>query len=268
MKKALFAVLLALLMLISACERKVEPDSILAEVNGEILDRETFIASFGVTYWDSLNQEAKRSYVEDWVNLTLLAQAAEKAKLDQEPMIRQRIDFAGKKVKANALISKRLAEIKISEDQLFSYFRIHQADFVKDLVNYQIQRIALPDKASALRVMQEINQGGDFEVALRRYSSEALRSTKGMMGFVEEASPDSVFWHAAHQLKLMEPGIVSRDGDWYVIRYTQTAPSDKLPNFEDYRAEIKARILAEKQEELYHQLLREIKAQNQEIYYY
>jgi peptidyl-prolyl cis-trans isomerase C len=262
------ALALVLILVLAAGCKKEPKAAILAEVNGEVLELETFKASFGEGEWDAMDGPSRRRYVEDWVNLTLLAQAAEKAGLDREPVIKERISYATKKVKANALIAEQLAQMRISEDQLFSYFRVHQAEFRKPAVMYNIQRIALPDKLTAENVLQQIIQGMDFNVALRRYSTENLRESGGMLGFVESTSADSVFWLAARDLELNRPGLLTKDDLWYVFRYTATQESEKEASFEEHRAEIRRKILSEKQEEVYRNLLREVKARSNEIYYY
>jgi peptidyl-prolyl cis-trans isomerase C len=260
--------LLTLMLLLLCCKSNSGDTGYLAEVNGEVLDMQSFRAIIGDAAWGQLRPEQKRRYVEDWVNLTLLAQTADAQKLDQDPVVKERISYAKKKVKANALIAAELSEIKISEDQLFSYFRIHQADFQKAILTYKIQRIGLPDKLSAENVYQQINQGMDFGTALRRYSIDDLRAQNGVMGFVEPSSTDSIFWQAARALAPMQPAIVASDAKWYVFRYTESQESDKEASFEDHRDEIKQRIIEEKQEDVYQQLLRQIKSQNHEIYYY
>ncbi len=44
-----------------------------------------------------------------WVNLTLLSQYADSKGLDKDKAVKQKISYATKKVKANALIAKRLS---------------------------------------------------------------------------------------------------------------------------------------------------------------
>jgi len=268
MKKSLICLVGLIMLFISACDENVKSGSILAEVDNERLDRETFIAGYGIDAWNSLRPEERKKYVEDWVNITLLAQAADKAGLSHDPIIRQRMEFAQKKVKANAMIAERLAKVKISEDQLFSYFRIHQAEFQKPVISYQIQRINLPDKLTAENVLQQIYQGLDFTQAVRRYSTEELRRQDGFMGFVEPASQDSVFWQGVQNLKPLEPGVITHDGDWYIVRYTESQEEVKEANFEDHKDEIRRRILRDKQEEIYRNILLEIKSENHNIYYY
>jgi hypothetical protein len=268
MKNILSCFVIIILLSLSACGRSSEPGSILAEVNGERLDREAFIAGYGIDAWESLRAEERKKHVEDWVNITLLAQAADKAGLSKDPIIRQRMEFAQKKVKANAMIAERLARVRISEDQLFSYFRIHQADFQRPVMSYRIQRINLPDKLSAENLLQQINQGLDFGQAVRRYSTEELRRQDGFMGFVEAASPDSVFWKAVQDLPPMQAGVLTHDGVWYIIRYTESQEGEREANFEDHKEEIRRRILLERQEEIYRNILLEIKSENHQIYYY
>lgn len=259
--------LLILFSLIPACKEEPKGEK-LAEVNGEILYLESFKATFPKGEWEALEASAKRRYVEDWVNLTLLAQAADEAKLDEDPIIKAKMDFAQKKVKANALISERIARLRISEDQLFSYFRIHQAEFQKPLLSYRIQRISLPDKLTAENVLERINQGMAFNTALSRYSTESLRESGGDMGFVESVGPDSLFWQAAVNLEPEQSGILKKDDLWYVFRITDSKESDSQASFEQHRAEIRRRIIGEKQEEVYRKLLQEIKSRGNEIYYY
>lgn len=268
MIKQLSTLLILMVLLLAGCKGGSSQSAKLAEVNGELLYLDAFRATLTDGDLESLSPEQKRRYTEDWVNLTLLAQAADDQKLNQDPAVKERISYAQKKVKANALISKRLQETRISEDQLFSYFRIHQAEFQKPMLAYNIQRIALPDKLSAENVLQQINQGMDFAVAVKRYSTEDLRAQNGRMGFVEPISEDSLFWQGAQEMESMIAGILSKNDLWYVFRYTETKESEHEPNFEDHRAEIKSRILSEKQNEIYLELLREIKSKNNQIYYY
>ncbi|HPF08592.1 MAG TPA: peptidylprolyl isomerase [Candidatus Cloacimonadota bacterium] len=268
MKRVLLLLILAGIFFVSACNKNQDTSAKLAEVNGEVLTLDAFKSTFGVEEWDSLSPETRKRYVEDWVNLTLLAQETRSRGLDKELAMQQRISYATKKVKANALISASLAKLQISEDQLFSYFRIHQAEFLKPVMLYKIERIKLQDKISAENVLQQLNAGMSFAQAVRQHSIEALRNQGGSMGFVAPGSPDSLFWQSANTLQASQYGVLSVEDAWYVIRYTETKDGESDANFEDHRAEIKRRIILERQEEVYQNLLREIKAKQQNIYYY
>ncbi len=260
------AILLALLLL-NACSKKEERGVALAQVNDEVLYLEDFKATFGVGEWDALSAEQRKAFIEDWVNLTLMAQYADKEELSQQRAVKQRISYAAKKVKANAVIGNRLAQIQVSDDQLFNYFRLHQAEFQKNTMEYALQRVALNDKLTAENVLGQLNNGMSFGEAVSRYSVEELKAQGGMMGYVS-ASGDSSFWLAARNLQEGQFGIVNKEQLWFVFRITETRETAKEANFEDYRAEIKRKIILEKQDQMYQDILKEIKAAKNEIYYY
>ena len=266
MKK--FALILIALILLFACTKKEEKGVALAQVDKEILYLDDFKSTFAVEEWEKLSPETRKKYIEDWVNLTLLAHYADKQGLDKDKAVKQKINYAAKKVKANALIAKGLSEIEVSEDQLFNYFRLHQAEFQKNAVEYNIQRIALMDKISAENVLQQLNQGMSFAEAVQRYSTEELKNRGGFMGMVSASGPDSLFWLKARELKENEFGLIYKEPMWYVFRVLESKITPQEANFEDYREEIKRKVLLEKQDQVYQELIKTIKSQTSEIYYY
>jgi len=266
MKK--FALILIALILLFACTKKEEKGVALAQVDKEILYLDDFKSTFAVEEWEKLSPETRKKYIEDWVNLTLLAHYADKQGLDKDKAVKQKINYAAKKVKANALIAKGLSEIEVSEDQLFNYFRLHQAEFQKNAVEYNIQRISLMDKISAENVLQQLNQGMSFAEAVQRYSTEELKNRGGFMGMVSASGPDSLFWLKARELKENEFGLIYKEPMWYVFRVLESKITPQEANFEDYREEIKRKVLLEKQDQVYQELIKAIKSQTSEIYYY
>ncbi len=268
MKYKIIALLAILLLFSFACKKKEPASPIMAQVNDEVLTEAAFRSLFSDAEWDTLSAGIKRKYVEDWVSLTLLAQAADEQELSKSTTLRARLDFAQKKVKANAMIAQRLANIKVSEDELFNYFRVHRGDFGSNLQEYSIQRIQVRDKAAADLLQGKLAAGMSFEEAVRSYSIEPLQASGGMMGFVTKAGADSSFWNAAVGLKPNESAILNRDSNWYVFRVVEERSGNQEANFEDFKDEIRRRIISEKEEAVYQDLVRELKRQNDKIYYY
>lgn len=264
-----YLTLLIILILLSSCSKQEEKKGVaLAQVGDEVLYLENFKASFGVEDWDSLSPELRKKYIEDWVNLTILSKYADEQGLGKDNAVRQRISYAAKKVKANALISRRLAEVQVSEDQMFNYFRLHQSEFQNKVTEYSIQRVAVSDKLNAEKVVGQLNQGMSFNDAVARYSIEDLKSKAGMMGFVSSAGADSSFWLAARNIDENGVGMISKDQLWFVFRIVEKRDTSNEANFEDYRSDIKRRIILDKQDQVYQDLLREIKSRMDKIYYY
>ncbi len=265
-------ILILLVLLAGSCtrdKRDAEQQTPLAEVNGDMLTLEKFRSTFTDDQWNKLSAEQKKQEIENWVNLTLLAQEAEAQMLNQEKGVQQRIDYATKKIKANALISKRLASIAIGEEELFNYYRIHQSEFQGKLMEYDIQRILCKDAATAAAILKRIREEGyDFDLAVAEHSQEALKNNQGKIGFVTAAGEDSLLWRAAHELSANTADIANVNGRSYILRLIQQREGTQDANFAEYRNEIRALLLKERKQQIYDQLIQELKRKTPEIYYY
>lgn len=270
MKFRRYALLFAFLMLFAlGCKKdKVPQGEILAQVGDDKLYEESFKSVFSEEEWANMDSEMRKKYVQDWVNLTLLAQEAQRLGLDKSLEAKQKLDFAAKKVKANALIAERMADLEISEDALFAYYRIHKGEFETKALEYNVQRIYLQDQGKAQQMLIELESGADFDLLTKHNSQEPLRDKLGYMGFVSPGTQDSLFWNQARELKTGDFAMFAADGGWYIIRQIGSRESDKDLMFDDLRAQIRSRILAERQQSIYEELLKEIKSKHTDVYYY
>lgn len=240
----------------------------LAEVNGEILYLEDFCSTFSKEQWEQLTSAQRKREIEDWANVTLLAQEAGEQNLDEEKAVRQRIDYAKKKVLANALIARRLANIQISEEDLFNYYRVHRNNFQSKLMEYDVQRLLCEDEATAKILLKRLQEDYDFDTAVIEHSLEDMDGNLGRMGYVAPAGEDSLFWRAARELGENEPGIAEINDNIFIIRHTGQREGTQDANFTEYRNEIRQIMLREKQTQAYNDLVRELKMKKGEIYYY
>ena len=263
---ALFGIVL--LISLSGCHKSPQETAKLAQVGKEYLTTKEFRSLFSAAEWQDLSPETKKKYIEQWVNLTLMAQEADRQKLDRDETIRKRIEYAGKKVKANALVATRLAAIKISEEELFNYYRIHSGDFQKPLMEYKVQRIFVSDMVKAERIKQDLAIGMSFDRAVQLYSTEDLKSSGGYMGFVKNNGPDSLFWAALRDKNPSEVAVLTTADGCYILRYVEERSTSAEVGFEEYKEEIRRRLQQEKRQQVYNDLLLELKQKNPDIYYY
>lgn len=270
MRNKLFVLLISCVMLFAAsCEKKQQPKGvILAQVGQDILYEDSFKSVFSEEEWSSMDASAKKKYIQDWVNLTLMAQESQRMGLETSLEVMQKLDFVTKKVKANALIAQRMAALEISEDDLFAYYRIHKGEFDAKALEYNVQRIFLEEKSIAEQTLQELESGADFDLLVKTRSQELLRDKQGNMGFVSPGSQDSLFWNQARVLESGDYAMFASDGGWYIIRQIGARESDKDLMFDDLRDQIRSRIRAERQQTIYEDLLKEIKSKHSDVYYY
>jgi len=242
------------------CQGVSDKSNVVAQVNGETLSLTEFQSNFTPEQWKALTPEQKKEYLQQWINITLLAQAAEKQSVDKDKSVKFKLDYAKKKVLGNALISGRLSTQNISEEDMFNYYRIHQGDFDKPAMNYKVQRIYVTETSALDKVQQELKRGMKFEDAARQYSQEALGQTGGFMGSVTPQDVDSTFWYAVKSVKQFEVTVLPKDNGWFLLRYYTEEPGNSATGFEANKEEIRSRILDERKQQIYDDLLKELKS--------
>ncbi len=263
------ALVIIIFILLSGCGKKEQTEAAkVASVGSDILTEEGFKATFTEEAWNSLTAAQKKKYAEDWVNLTLLAMEADAQGIAADPGVKQRVDYAVKKVKANAIIAQKLAAIQVSEDELFNYYRVHQAEFQSKLQEYSVQRVFVKNKSTADELLAQLKDGLEFDVAVLSFSEEDVKDSFGSMGWLTASGPDSLFWRAARDLQDKEPGLLATANGWYVIRRTEAREGTQDAGFEEYRDAIRQKILDERRQQVYDNLLREIKSKHDDVYYY
>jgi len=255
-----------ILGLLTACPGKGSQGTVVAQVNDEVLYLEEVMSQFGAEEWQTMSPEMRRQYIENWVTLTLLSQEADKKGLN-DAGIKHRIELATKKVKGNAVIAEQVSAINISEEDMFAYYRLHQGEFRQPMKEYRIQRIYLSNYGSMEHVRREIQMGLSFSQAVDLYSQENLRDTGGYMDFVSHNGADSLFWQEANRLQRNQVGALQKERAWYLLRWTEERDSKDEAVFDDIKDEIRRRIQHERRNQIYENLIQDLKSRNK-IYYY
>jgi len=258
MKITLFSIIF--IVFLSGCSLFEKKGEVIAQVDNEKLTLEELKSNFSDMEWETLSSEKKREYVQQWINMILLAKEAEKLGLDNDKHVTNKISYAKQKVLGNSLISRQLAAQQMSEEDLFNYYRIHQGDFAKPLKNYKVQRIYVTDSSMLNKVKSDIQNGMRFEDAARLYSQEEIGKTGGFMGVVTPEDVDSTYWAAVNKVKLYEVTTLIKDNGFFLLRaYLEEEGSGKY-GFDNLKDEIRRRILNERRRQVYDNLLRELKS--------
>ena len=261
MIKALLPALL-LLIILSGCSLFEKKDEVVATVNKDKLTLSELKADFTDAGWKALTAEQKKAYAQEWVNLTLLSQEADKQGIGKDPQIKLKLKYAEMKIKGNALIASRLATQNITEEDMFNYYRIHQGEFSKSMLNYKVQRIFLTDHTMIDKVQQELDNGMKFEDAARLYSREPLGTDGGFMGIAAPEDADTTFWAAVHNLKLFETTVITKDKGWYLLRPYEEVPGTGGTGFEALKDQIRSRMLEERRQQVYDDLMKELRSKS------
>jgi len=251
-------------LLLSACDfmGSKQDYTVLARVNNDILTLEEMRASFDGNEWDRMSKEKQREHINQWVNLTIMANLA---KLDEDISGDISLKFisenAEKKIYTNAIISKRLNAMKISEEELYNYYRLRQAEFIQSVREYKVQRIFFRTEEEMKRVKQllDTKQIG-FTPAAQQYSQENIGRNGGYMGsFVTKAGADSLLWKQLNTRERFYEITMKYGEGWIIARFYDYNEGTMNSSFFDVRDAIEQKMKAEKQSDIYDLLLREAK---------
>jgi peptidyl-prolyl cis-trans isomerase C len=252
--------LLLFLILLAGCQIAGKSE-IVAQVNNETLSMNDLQSMFTQSEWEGMNIEQKRDYIKQWIDLTLLAQTAKEMKLEKNKQVQEKMKLAEKKVLTNALVAEKLKAVQVSEEELFNYYRVHMGEFNQVGKILKVQRIFLTDRVKVDEVMQELRKGMNFADAAKAYSREPLGLNGGYSGVTSVSDSVKTFWDALQSLKVLEIAIIPANGGYYIARSYEEQLGSGTPTFDSLREEIKQRVLKEKRQQIYDDLLRDLKSQ-------
>ncbi|MCD6176718.1 MAG: peptidylprolyl isomerase [Candidatus Cloacimonetes bacterium] len=240
-----------------SCVQTKEED-IVAQVNDIKLTMDEFKANFSDNEWEILTIEKKKGFIQDWIQLTLLAQEADVLEISQFPKIKERIKSAEINIKSNALIATKLANVTVSEDELFSYYKIHKSEYQINHEEYKVQRIFTKDKEKLKKILNAI-KSTSFKDAAMEYSEEPAGKNGGYIGFLSKKNAHENIWNALTSLQKYYYKSVETNKGIYVLRYYDTRTIYSNKTFLEVKDEIRKTVIKKKKEDLFNNLIKELK---------
>jgi len=256
MKRVIFILFIVLLLL--GCESKIDEESYLAKVNDEILSPEDFEALFTVEAWKKMGRKEKEQHLQEWVNLTALAQKCDQEKFSEVTFIRGRIDNAVKKIKANTVIANQLNKIKITEEELFNYYQLHKRKYLKEIKEYKYQRIVVSEETTFQAAVQELKSDKKFKEVAKVYSESSEGSTGGYMGFASKGDVDINIWNTLEELEQYRWKSVKIAENYYLLRWYEKREATIEMNYGELKESLREKLLKEKKDDKYEKIMKEI----------
>ncbi|MCL1826718.1 MAG: hypothetical protein FWG20_01635 [Candidatus Cloacimonetes bacterium] len=262
MKIYIYILMILLTVAVVSCQIKEPKDEgiVLASVNDLTLTLEELQASYGHLEWENFTLEEQRKIIDNWIDMTLLGSYAKKNEnIAADLSLKFMVKNAANKIYANALISEALDHIEISNDDLWNYYRLRQAEFVEQLREYRVQRIYVATEAEMNQVKKMIDDKDiTFVNAAIQYSTEGIGQNGGYMGsFVTKSSPDSLLWKELSKKERFYEVLMPYRNGWLIARWYEFRTATSNSSFYDVRDDIDRRLREEKRQTVYEQMLRE-----------
>jgi peptidyl-prolyl cis-trans isomerase C len=197
-------------------------DPVVARVNGTALHRSQLQVLQALLPPEIQKQPMEQLYprlVNQLVNITLVAQAARKDKLADDPTVKTRIEFATDQVLEQAYFGAMMKK-EISEAKLHARYE----QYIKSSPNQEqveARHILVPSEEEAKAVIAELNKGADFATVARDKTTDAAgKASGGDLGWFSRQDMVKEFADAAFKLKKGEytKTPVKTQFGWHVIK--------------------------------------------------
>ncbi len=254
--------LLLLLIMLFSCQKTDNENYAVAQVNDETLLIEDLKANFTEQQWNNITKAQKEDIVQDWIRLTMLAQEAENIGITEQQAIKNKIETAEKNILANAVIAQKLAEVTVTDEDMFNYYRMHKSNYQKTHKEYKLQRIFIQTEALLDSVRAAISETSFKEAAIK-YSQESAGSNGGYLGFVSQRDIPANQWNVLSRLKKYHYQSVKSDEGYYVIRYYDERDVKTEKTFVEVKDEVRLTLIEMKKQEAFDNLIEDLKIKSE-----
>lgn len=234
MKRLLSILTLALFALgvaHSETQQAADGSRTLMKINGQAFTEAHFLA-FSVQHGgakDLQTENAQVALLNKLANTVMVAQAAEKAKLDEHPQVKAAIEMARIQVLAEVQVTSYLASTPITEAEIKAAYDHRYSP--ENLLEFKASHILVNEEQAAADIIKALAAGQDFATLAREKSTDASKDKGGDLGWFGRKQVVKEFGDA---LVTLEPGQYTQQPvkspfGWHVIlleeKRTQQAPA-------------------------------------------
>ena len=213
----------------------------LVTVNGKAITAQlldTFLQAVTGKPAAEATPEQRDALLEQLVNMTLAAQAAEKDGQADSPDVKARLDLLHTQILAEAASEKYVKSHPVSDDEVKAAYDSEVANMPKE---YKARHILVETKEAADTVIKELQAGGDFAKIAKAKSKDPGSAAKGGdLGWFSAQTMVKPFSEALAKLEkgktTTEP--VQTQYGYHVIQL-EDVRSPSAPAFEEVKEQVK-----------------------------
>jgi len=250
MNKSVLIPALAAVALLAACTRPAEDAGkaaadakpaakAIATVNGKVISAEVFDVFSKAVLGGSAEaptDEQRSQMIDQLINMTLAAQAAEKDGLAKDPAVQARLDLLRTQILAEAASEKYIKAHPVSDSELRAEYDTQVAAMPKE---YKARHILVDNKESADSIIAKLQAGGDFSKLATAESKDSSAKNGGDLGWF---SPQSMVKPFADAVIALQKGEytqqpVQSEFGWHVILLDDVR-SPEVPEFDQVKPQV------------------------------
>lgn len=257
------SILACCLMLLSACQKQLEPVAFVARVGDAYLMEEDLDAALGSlpVLLDSI--EVRKQVIEQWVSRELLYQEALRRNLRSQETVRDRLQEGERAVLIDALVSllyEESTEIP-SMEEVRAYFELHKEHmllrepFVRVRYLYGANRDSVQRAHQWLRQTPQEQADSVFLLLANRFSADATVSKSLSENYVPESHLFVGQPELREQLMRLQPGqlapLIATDSHTHLLQLTDRVPTGELPELPWVEEQVRRQLTMDTRKQVY-----------------
>ncbi len=241
-------VLIAATALLAACTKPAEDASkataataatTVATVNGKAISSavlDTFVQAVTGKPTAEATEEQKTQLIDQLINMSLAADAAEKDGLAKETDVQARLDLLRMQILAEAASQKYVAAHPVSESEIKAEYDAQVANMPKE---YKARHILVETREAAESIIRELAAGGDFAKLAAAESKDGSSKSGGDLGWFSLQTMVKPFGDAVAALEKGQTTQtpVQTEFGFHVIQL-EDVRSPEAPAFEDVKPQV------------------------------
>lgn len=222
-------------------------DAVVATVNGEpVTEAEVSRAESDLSQqFAQLPPEQRRAAaLSALIEIRLMADEARKQEIDQSEEFQQRMAFLRERALHSAYIEEEIAP-EINDDSVRARYdqEISQTPPVNEI---RARHILVETEEEANAIIEQLNEGGDFEAIAKEKSQDGAAQRGGDLGYFQRGQMVPPFEEAAFALEVgeytSEP--VETQFGWHVIKL-EDRRAQQPPAFEEVKEQLRSAMMRE-----------------------
>jgi peptidyl-prolyl cis-trans isomerase C len=209
-------------------------DPVVARVNGEVIHRSDVQIAYSALPAETKQrftlEQAYPRVIDELVSMIVVEQAAHKARIDSDPVVKKRISLAQAQILQDAYFNTILTH-DVTKDKLQAAY----AQYAKDAPTHEeieARHILVPTEQEANDIIAQLKKGADFAtLAKEKTTDPAGKASGGDLGWFTQNDMVPEFTAAAFKLKKGEytQTPVKTQFGWHVIKVEDRRPMKVEP---------------------------------------
>lgn len=237
-----FLLIISATLILAACNggKPTDTSTVLATVNGTPITNDMFrayVRTLAGGQEPQLDAQKRKLVLDRLIDMTVLAQNAEKAGLDRDPKIAAELAVQHTAMLAQSEVRQYMDKNPVTDDQI----KAEYAKRIKDTSSeeFRARHILVSSESKAKSIIAQLEKGANFAKLAKQYSSDGSAKNGGELGWF---SPDQMvpeFSDAVEKLKKGEftKTPVHTQFGWHVIELEDTR-STPPPSLDSVRQQL------------------------------